>query len=88
MNSSQIHLLTQINLADVVRQVECSAASACLCETDVYTSPFVHLTSVILSPGDGKGMRCQPIFIYHHRTAISLTSEGGLMFDLLESADL
>lgn len=85
MNSSQIHLLTQINLADTARQVECSAAS----EIDVDTSLVVHITSVALKACVMEnGMSCQPIVIYRHPCVISLRSEGRLMYDLLDSVDL
>lgn len=47
MSSSQTHLLTQINLADMVRDVESSAA-AWVYEIDVNTLLFVYLISIVL----------------------------------------
>lgn len=47
MSSSQTHLLTQINLADMVRDVESSAA-AWVYEIDVNTLLFVYLISIAL----------------------------------------
>lgn len=53
------------------------------------TSLVVHITSVALKACVMEnGMSCQPIVIYRHPCVISLTSEGRLMYDLLDSVDL